>query len=51
MRDVDALVQTVNVKWIAPAGSDTVSYGSDPKFETVSAYEQGHTKIFEACEI
>ena len=34
MRDVDALEQTVNAKWIAPAGSDTVSYGSDPKFET-----------------
>jgi ubiquitin-conjugating enzyme E2 O len=48
VRDVDALERTVNVKWIGPAHSDTVSYGSDP-VETVSVYELVEHPDFSFC--
>jgi ubiquitin-conjugating enzyme E2 O len=50
VRDVDALERTVNVLWISPAGSDTVSYGrSGPTVETVSAYELVEHPDFSFC--
>ncbi|XP_062232111.1 probable ubiquitin-conjugating enzyme E2 24 [Phragmites australis] len=49
VRDVDAHERTVNVKWIVAAGSDTVSYGSDPNVETVSAYELVEHPDFSFC--
>jgi len=47
--DVDALERTVNVKWIGPAHSDIVSYGSDPAVETVSVYELVEHPDFSFC--
>ena len=50
VRDVDALERTVNVLWISPAGSDTVSYGrSGSTVETVSAYELAEHPDFSFC--
>ncbi|KAG2625842.1 probable ubiquitin-conjugating enzyme E2 24 isoform X3 [Panicum virgatum] len=47
VRNVDALERTVNVSWISPAGSDTVSYGRT--VETVSAYELVEHPDFSFC--
>ncbi|CAN6345901.1 unnamed protein product [Urochloa humidicola] len=50
VRDVDALERTVNVKWISPSGSDTISYGrSGPTVETASAYELVEHPDFSFC--
>ncbi|CAN6332126.1 unnamed protein product [Urochloa humidicola] len=50
VKDVDALERTVNVKWISPSGSDTISYGkSGPAVETVSAYELVEHPDFSFC--
>lgn len=47
--NVDALQRTVYVKWVGPVGSNTVSYGSNPAVETVSAYELVEHPDFSFC--